>query len=144
MSWGIVGVPLSLLQAHTHSPQLVRCCVVYCALPLPAPLHPTPPLVYPSLLLPNPVTQLYDYVFSENGLMAYKDGKHFSTMSIKENMGEANIKTFVNFCLRYMADLDIPKKRCSHRHTCSRAGLGGGGRGGEGRGVDESACVPLK
>ena len=43
--------------------------------------------------------------------MAYKDGKHFSTMSIKENMGEANIKTFVNFCLRYMADLDIPKKR---------------------------------
>ena len=108
-----------LYHSHTHTPQVVRCCVVYCA-----PEKLLPP--------PHPVTQLYDYVFSENGLVAYRDGKHFSTMSIKENMGEANIKTFVNFCLRYMADLDIPKKRCSHRHTCSRAGLGGGGGEGEG------------
>jgi hypothetical protein len=57
------------------------------------------------------VTQLYDYVFSENGLDAYKDGKPLSRMSIKKAMGEENIKTLVNFCLRYIADLDIPKKR---------------------------------
>ena len=77
-------------------------------------------------------------------------------MSIKENMGEANIKTFVNFCLRYMADLDIPKKRFvgdtftiwsvgstqergregrggDRRGRKERGGDGKGGRGGEGR-----------
>ena len=57
------------------------------------------------------VTQMYDYVFSENGLVAFKDGKLLKKMSIKKHMGEENIKTFVNFCLRYVADLDIPKKR---------------------------------
>ena len=57
------------------------------------------------------VTQMYDYVFSENGLMAYKDGKLLNRMSIKDHLGEEKIKKFVNFCLRYTADLDIPKKR---------------------------------
>lgn len=57
------------------------------------------------------VTQMYDYVFSENGLVAFKDGTEFSRMSIKKKLGEANIKRFVDFCLHYMADLDIPKKR---------------------------------
>lgn len=57
------------------------------------------------------VTQMYDYVFSENGLMAYKDGKLHNRMSIKDHLGEEKIKRFVNFCLRYTADLDIPKKR---------------------------------
>lgn len=57
------------------------------------------------------VTQMYDYVFSENGLVAFKDGKEFSRMSIKKKLGEENIKRFVDFCLRYTADLDIPKKR---------------------------------
>lgn len=31
--------------------------------------------------------------------------------SIKEFMGEAELKTFINFCLKYIADLDIPMKR---------------------------------
>lgn len=31
--------------------------------------------------------------------------------SIKEFMGEAKLKTFINFCLKYIADLDIPMKR---------------------------------
>ena len=56
-------------------------------------------------------TQMYDYVFSENGLVAFRDGKEFSKMSIKKHLGEEKIKLFVNFCLHYMADLDIPKKR---------------------------------
>ena len=76
---------------------------------------------------------MYDYVFSENGLVAYKDGKliglevirtamllyiyftcgciFLSFQSIKKWMGEAKITKFVNFCLRYIADLEIPKKR---------------------------------
>lgn len=57
------------------------------------------------------VTQMYDYVFSENGLVAFKNGKEIGRQSIKNYLGEENVKRFVNFCLRYMADLDIPKKR---------------------------------
>ncbi|XP_041379760.1 LOW QUALITY PROTEIN: phosphomannomutase-like [Gigantopelta aegis] len=58
------------------------------------------------------VTGMYDYVFSENGLVAYKDGKLIGKQSfIKDWMGEEKIKLFDNFCLRYLADLDIPKKR---------------------------------
>lgn len=57
------------------------------------------------------VTQMYDYVFSENGLVAFKNGKEFSRMDIKKKLGEENIKKFVNFCLRYMSELDLPKKR---------------------------------
>lgn len=57
------------------------------------------------------VTQMYDYVFSENGLVAFKNGKEFCRMSIKKHFGEEKIKCFVNFCLRYMADLDLPMKR---------------------------------
>ena len=56
-------------------------------------------------------TRMYDYVFSENGLLAFKDGKEFCRMSIKKKLGEEKVKRFVNFCLRYTADLDIPKKR---------------------------------
>lgn len=57
------------------------------------------------------VTSLYDYVFSENGLVAYKNGELIHRQSIKQFLGEEKIKTFVNFCLKYIADLDIPVKR---------------------------------
>lgn len=57
------------------------------------------------------VTLMYDYVFSENGLVAFKNGTEFSRMSVKKHFGEEKIKLFVNFCLRYMSELDIPKKR---------------------------------
>ena len=32
--------------------------------------------------------------------------------SIKKHMGEKKIAVFVNFCLHYIANLDLPKKRC--------------------------------
>ncbi|KXJ20601.1 phosphomannomutase [Exaiptasia diaphana] len=57
------------------------------------------------------VTHLYDYVFPENGLVAYKDGQLLAVQSIKKYLGEQKIKEFVNFCLRYIADLEIPVKR---------------------------------
>ena len=57
------------------------------------------------------VTKMYDYVFSENGLVAFRHGKEFSRKSIKLYLGEANVKKLVNFCLHYIADIDIPKKR---------------------------------
>ncbi|KAM7275696.1 hypothetical protein ACFE04_017562 [Oxalis oulophora] len=57
------------------------------------------------------VTNDYDFVFSENGLMAHKDGKLVDTQSIKEFIGEQKLKELINFTLHYIADLDIPIKR---------------------------------
>lgn len=55
---------------------------------------------------------LYDYVFSENGLLAMrKGGELIAVQSIKKHLGEDNLKRFINFVLRYIADLDIPIKR---------------------------------
>ena len=44
--------------------------------------------------------QKYDYVFSENGLVAYKDGELLARQSILEHVGEEKLQTFINFCLR--------------------------------------------
>lgn len=52
-----------------------------------------------------------DYLFAENGLTAYRDGKLFAVESIKNFLGEEKLKCFINFCLHYIADLDIPIKR---------------------------------
>jgi len=52
-----------------------------------------------------------DFTFSENGLYALKEGKVFAVKSIKDELGEEKLKKFVNFTLRYIADLDIPIKR---------------------------------
>lgn len=61
--------------------------------------------------LGNSVTSDYDYVFSENGLVAHKDGKLIGTQSLKSFLGEEKLKEFINFTLHYIADLDIPIKR---------------------------------
>ncbi|CAL5331118.1 unnamed protein product [Camellia sinensis] len=47
----------------------------------------------------------YDYVFAENDLVAYKDGKLIGTQE------------FINFTLHCIADLDIPTKRFEHLGT---------------------------
>ena len=52
-----------------------------------------------------------DYTFSENGLLALKKGQPLAKASIKDYLGEDNLKKLINFCLRYIADLDIPIKR---------------------------------
>lgn len=52
-----------------------------------------------------------DYNFSENGLVAYGNGKLIEKQSIQSYLGEDNIKCIVNFAMRYIADLDIPVKR---------------------------------
>eukprot|EP01083_Nonionella_stella_P079553 218359_1 len=67
--------------------------------------------------LPKQIEQLgddllerFDYCFPENGLVAYKNGKRFHINSIKDKFGMNLLKPFLNFCLKYMADLDIPVK----------------------------------
>eukprot|EP01035_Chromulina_nebulosa_P017008 gene17008-22510_t len=52
-----------------------------------------------------------NYSFSENGLVAYKDGQLIGKQAINTYLGEENIKSLVNFILHYIADLDIPVKR---------------------------------
>lgn len=61
--------------------------------------------------LGNDLLSEWDYVFSENGLMAYKNGELLAQQSFKNYLGEENLKKFINFCLHYIADLDIPIKR---------------------------------
>ena len=55
--------------------------------------------------------KLFKYVFSENGLMAFKEGKLINETSIKNELGEESIKKLINTSLNYMSKLDIPKKR---------------------------------
>ncbi len=55
--------------------------------------------------------EFIDYVFSENGVLAYKNNELFNKDSFASYIGEGKLKEFINFCLHYIADLDIPIKR---------------------------------
>ncbi|KAK2976551.1 hypothetical protein RJ640_023789 [Escallonia rubra] len=68
-------------------------------------------LVKISEQLGKTVVNDFDYVFAENGLVAYKDGKLIGTQSLKSCLGDDKLKEFINFTLHYIADLDIPIKR---------------------------------
>ena len=58
-----------------------------------------------------PVTTLFDFCFSENGLTAYRLGQPLASTSFIEWLGEERYKELVNFCLIYIAGLDVPRKR---------------------------------
>ncbi|CAL4089234.1 unnamed protein product [Meganyctiphanes norvegica] len=54
----------------------------------------------------------FDYVFSENGLVAHKKGGDIlAKQSIQNYMGEEKLQRFINFALRYMSELSLPVKR---------------------------------
>ncbi|RKP21511.1 eukaryotic phosphomannomutase [Rozella allomycis CSF55] len=61
--------------------------------------------------LGDDVIESFDYAFSENGLTAYKSGQKLESQSFISYLGEERYKRLANFILRYIADLDIPKKR---------------------------------
>ncbi|CAG8954216.1 hypothetical protein HYFRA_00005836 [Hymenoscyphus fraxineus] len=58
-----------------------------------------------------PVTTMFDFCFSENGLTAYKSGVPLASTSFIKWLGEDKYKELVKFVLHYIADLDIPIKR---------------------------------
>lgn len=58
-----------------------------------------------------PVTSLFDFCFSENGLTAFKLGTPIASQTFIGWLGEEKYKEFVRFVLHYVADLDIPVKR---------------------------------
>lgn len=53
----------------------------------------------------------YDYVFAENGLVAYRRGKLLAKKNLVEYMGEEKLQKFINYCLFYMSKLQLPTKR---------------------------------
>ncbi|KAM9792267.1 phosphomannomutase 2 [Neosynchiropus ocellatus] len=57
------------------------------------------------------VIQRVDYVFAENGLVAYRHGQLHSIQSIQAHMGEELLQDFINFCLKHMATIKLPRKR---------------------------------
>jgi len=57
------------------------------------------------------VLNKYEYVFSENGLVAHKYGEQVHRQSIANHIGEANLQKLINFSLRYMSELELPVKR---------------------------------
>eukprot|EP00941_MAST-03F_sp_MAST-3F-sp1_P004486 g4486.t1 len=54
---------------------------------------------------------LFDFGFSENGLCAFRDGQPLASQTFAKFIGEEKMKKLVNFCLAYMAKLDLPVKR---------------------------------
>lgn len=56
------------------------------------------------------IVQEVHYNFSQNGLVAYKDGVLMDMNSIAKHLGEENIKRIVNWVMKYLADLDLPVK----------------------------------
>ncbi|PRD21448.1 UNVERIFIED_CONTAM: Phosphomannomutase 2 [Trichonephila clavipes] len=57
------------------------------------------------------LVETFDYVFAQNGLLAYKQGKLIGKESILGHMGEEKLQPFINFCLEYMSKLRLPAKR---------------------------------
>lgn len=56
------------------------------------------------------IASLFPYNFSQNGLVAYKDGELQEVQTIAKFLGEDNIKRIVNWTMKYLADIDIPVK----------------------------------
>lgn len=56
------------------------------------------------------ILNIFNYAFFENGLVAYKNKDVLNVQDLKTYIGEEKIKKFINFVLRYIADLDIPIK----------------------------------
>lgn len=54
----------------------------------------------------------FEYLFPENGLVAYKNGKLLAPPSnIVDELGEEKIQMLINFSLKYMSELTLPVKR---------------------------------
>ncbi|KAJ1097863.1 hypothetical protein NDU88_002979 [Pleurodeles waltl] len=61
--------------------------------------------------LGDDVVEKFDYVFAENGLVAYKEHKFLCKQSIQAHLGEDLVQDVINFCLGYIAKIKLPKKR---------------------------------
>jgi len=56
------------------------------------------------------IVNKFPWNFSQNGLVAYRDGQILEVQTIAKHLGEDNVKRIVNWVLRYLSDVDIPVK----------------------------------
>lgn len=57
------------------------------------------------------IVDKFPWNFSQNGLVAYRDGKLLEVQTISKHLGEDNVKRLVNWVMKYLADVDLPVKR---------------------------------
>merc|ERR1719343_883164 len=57
------------------------------------------------------IVNIFPFNFSQNGLVAYRDGELQEIQTIAKFLGEDNIKKIVNWTMIYLAGIDIPVKR---------------------------------
>eukprot|EP01097_Dermamoeba_algensis_P005450 TRINITY_DN3468_c0_g1_i1.p1 TRINITY_DN3468_c0_g1~~TRINITY_DN3468_c0_g1_i1.p1 ORF type:complete len:255 (-),score=35.99 TRINITY_DN3468_c0_g1_i1:57-821(-) len=57
------------------------------------------------------VLEQFDFVFPENGLVAYKNGQMLEEKSIIKTVGNEKLNLIINWCLDYLSKLDLPLKR---------------------------------
>lgn len=57
------------------------------------------------------IVDVFPFNFSQNGLVAYKDGSLVEAQTISIFLGEDNVKRLVNWVMKYLSEVDIPVKR---------------------------------
>ncbi|CAH0387947.1 unnamed protein product [Bemisia tabaci] len=57
------------------------------------------------------ILKQFDFVFTENGLMGFKNGEKFHEQTIVKHLGEEKLQQFINFALKYMSQITLPFKR---------------------------------
>ena len=62
--------------------------------------------------LGNGIAKVFPFNFSQNGLVAYKNGELLEVQTISKFLGEDNVKRIANWVMKYLADVDIPVKVC--------------------------------
>ena len=58
------------------------------------------------------IAKVFPFNFSQNGLVAYKNGELLEVQTISKFLGEDNVKRIANWVMKYLADVDIPVKVC--------------------------------
>lgn len=61
--------------------------------------------------LGDEILALFDWTFSENGLMAFKAGELIKETSIKDFLGEKQIGLLINTVLEHFSQIELPVKR---------------------------------
>lgn len=61
--------------------------------------------------LGNGIVERYTYNFSQNGLVAYKNGDLIGLQTISKYLGEDNLKRIVNWTMNYLSNIYLPIKR---------------------------------
>jgi phosphomannomutase len=57
------------------------------------------------------IVNLFPFNFSQNGLVAYRNGQLLEVQTIAKFLGEDNVKRIVDWTLAYLSKIDIPIKR---------------------------------